>query len=393
MRFIHTSDWHIGRLFQNQSLLDDQVYILEQIKQYLVDHQVDALVIAGDIFDRSVPPSDAVDVLDRFINQVAELDIRVIIISGNHDSAKRLRFGAKQMHLSGVHIVADLAEVTEPIIVENGEQQVAFYGIPYHDPNELRFAFADEQEVSKIKSHAQAHDYCVAKVLAHKQQHYRDIPAVLMSHCFVDGASESDSERPLSIGGADRVAWQPMQEFTYVALGHLHGPQYRGKSHIRYSGSPLKYSFSEHRQQKSVTLVDIDENHSLQITQLPLQAKRDVKIIEGPLQQLIAQGQAHRDEHGTPCEHYYLARLTDTELMLDPMGQLRAVFPNVLQLERVNFNEPREQSEAPLFANKKSELDVFADFYQQVMGIELTEPQREIMSQCVSQAKAEHEGE
>ncbi|WP_371189037.1 exonuclease SbcCD subunit D [Thalassotalea maritima] len=387
MRFIHTSDWHIGRLFQNQSLLDDQQYVLAQIKQHLLDQQADALVIAGDIFDRSVPPAEAVQVLDDFIAELDELDIVTIIISGNHDSAKRLRFGARQMQQSGLHIMADISKLCEPVVLEKADEKVVFYGLPYHDPSEVRLTFVDDPKAADIRSYDQAHTYCVEAMLSHKQCHHPDSAAVLLSHCFIDGASESDSERPLSLGGADRVSWQPLTAFDYVALGHLHGPQFKGAEHIRYSGSIMKYSFSEYKQRKVVNLVEITNNQLTQITPLALYPKRDVKVIEGTLHELLTQGRQYVEEHGQACEDYYLAKLTDTELMLDPMGQLRAVYPNVMQLERVNFAQGDSKLDIADQQNRKSESEVFADFYQQVMGQSLTDEQIEVINACIGEVK------
>jgi exonuclease SbcD len=251
MKFIHTSDWHIGRLFQNISLLEDQLHVLKQVKDYAKRHQVDALIIAGDIFDRSVPPADAVAALDHFFDEMsAELKCPIIMISGNHDSAKRIGFGAGHMRLSGLHILNAVSDVTTPVIIDTVTGPVHFYGIPYHDPVEVREAFSCE-----VSTYDAAHTFLVEQI---KQVRDAEIPSVLISHCFIDGAEESESERPLSIGGADRVSYQPLQDFDYVALGHLHAPQYKGKEHIRYSGSLLKYSFSEVKQKKGITLVELD---------------------------------------------------------------------------------------------------------------------------------------
>jgi len=263
MKFIHTSDWHIGRLFQNISLLEDQLHVLQQVKSYAREHGVDALVIAGDVFDRSIPPAEAVDALDKFLDEIInELKIPVIMISGNHDSAKRLRFGARHMQQSGLHILSKLDSVTIPVIIETKTGPVHFYGIPYHDPVEVREAFNCE-----VKTYDEAHTHVVDLV---KEVRISDTPAVLISHCFIDGAEESDSERPLSIGGADRVSYQPLEDFDYVALGHLHGPQYKGKEHIRYSGSLLKYSFSEYQKKKGIALVELDEKGFVSMEHLTL---------------------------------------------------------------------------------------------------------------------------
>lgn len=375
MKFIHTSDWHIGRLFQNISLLDDQLYVLQQLKHYALEYQVDALVVAGDIFDRSVPPADAVDALNRFLADfTATLDIPIIMISGNHDSAKRLGFGAQYMQRAGVHILSDIGGIETPIEISSGDQTVRFYGVPYHDPVEVREAFACD-----VRSYDEAHTYLVDKI---KPQLDDGVPSVLISHCFIDGATESDSERPLSIGGADRVSFEPLSDFDYVALGHLHGPQYKGHEHIRYSGSLMKYSFSEYRQSKGVTLVEIATTGEVSYEHLPLTPKRELRVVEGELDTLIEQGRT--DQH---ADDYLLIRLTDTKDILDPLGQLRAIYPNVLQLERLSFAVSSGNRLVTKVGNRKTELEVFGDFFEQVMGDELSPEQTALLSQTISEAK------
>ena len=246
MRFIHTSDWHIGRQFHNVSLLDDQRHVLDQIVHYIEQESVDALVIAGDIYDRSVPPAKAVELLDEYLSLICTvMKVPVILIPGNHDGAQRLRFGAKQLSTAGLHIMGDLKCVDDPVVLSTVDGDVAFYGIPYNDPETVRNLFD-----ASVSSYDDAHTWLVDKINAVKDNTRRN---VLISHCFIDGAQESESERPLSIGGADRVSFEPCMDFDYVALGHLHSPQYKGAEHIRYSGSLLKYSFSEQQQNKGVT--------------------------------------------------------------------------------------------------------------------------------------------
>jgi len=250
MKFIHTSDWHIGRQFHNISLLDDQRHVLNQLLEHIETEAVDAVIIAGDIYDRSVPPAAAVELLDEVLNKICvELGIQVILIPGNHDSAERLRFASRQLKQSGLHIMADLDRITEPVVVSGVAAKVHFYGIPYNDPETIRNCYEVE-----VKNHDEAHAFLIEQINAVKS---KDHINVLLSHCFIDGAEESDSERPLSIGGADRVSYAPFIDFDYVALGHLHSPQYKGQEHIRYSGSILKYSFSEQHQKKGFTLVEM----------------------------------------------------------------------------------------------------------------------------------------
>jgi exonuclease SbcD len=379
MKFIHTSDWHIGRFFQNISLLDDQKLVLNQIKLYVQDNDIEVIIVSGDIYDRSVPPADAIDVLNQFLQSITiELSIPVIMISGNHDSAKRLAFGAKQMTESGLHILSRLSDVITPVIINSSSGPVHFYGIPYHDPVEVREAFNCD-----VKTYDEAHTYLVNLI---NTQRDHTIPAVLMSHCFIDGAEESDSERPLSIGGADRVSYQALTDFDYVALGHLHAPQFKGEPHIRYSGSILKYSFSEYKQLKSMTVVEMNQQGLVGCEQVPLQPKHNLRVIEGALETVL-----HNAKVDPNKEDYLLIRLTDKHDLLDPIGQLRQVYPNVLQLERAHFSLTHGSGLIADVSLKRSESDVFNDFFQQVTGNELTEQQQHILLETIEQVKAQHE--
>ena len=372
MKFIHTSDWHIGRQFHNVSLLEDQAHVLDQLLAYIEQESVDALVIAGDIYDRSVPPSAAVALLDDVLVKICmEMKVPVILISGNHDSAERLRFGAKQLRQAGLHILGDIAKVTEPVIIPSDTGNVAFYGIPYNDPEMVRNLSGE-----RISSYDEAHTYLVEQILKSKSD---KLSSVLISHCFIDGAEESDSERPLSIGGSDRVSYQPCLPFDYVALGHLHAPQFKGAEHIRYSGSLLKYSFSEQHQKKGVTLVELDEHGFKSSKHLPLKPIRDMRILEGELQALLDLGKTDPFN-----EDYLLVRLTDRHAILDPMAKLREVYPNVLQLEKPGMLISGEQmmSREKL---KRGELDMFRDFFVQVYGQEMNQEQDQALQETLTE--------
>lgn len=362
MKFIHTSDWHLGRQLHNVSLLEDQQHVLTQLIAYATQEAVDAVVIAGDIYDRSVPPAAAVELLDATLNTLcAELHIPVIMIPGNHDGAERLRFGARQLRQSGLHILGALAQITEPVHIRSSSMAVAFWGMPYNDPETVRHHFGVE-----VSSFDEAHSYLLALIAAQKSP---DVCNVLLSHCFLDGAETSESERPLAIGGADRVSYTPFSAFDYVALGHLHSPQYRGLQHIRYSGSILKYSFSEHQQQKGVTLVEMQPTGLKATRQLPLTPLRDMRILEGELEALLAQGKTDPN-----ADDYLLVRLSDKHALLDPMAKLRQVYPNVLHLEKPGMLGSGEQ-QASRALLKRGELEMFRDFYQQVAGNPLSAEQ------------------
>lgn len=381
MKFIHTSDWHLGRLFHNTSLLEEQQHLLDQVFHHLQEQEADALIIAGDIYDRSVPPASAVEVLDEFLDRVIQgLKIPVILISGNHDSAERLGFGSRQLQSAGLHILADLKTVDQPVTLEADGVQVDFYSLPYADPAHVRTLFADQLEQGQVHCFNSAHQFLVEQV---KQAAKTDRPKVLLSHCFLDGAAESDSERPLSIGGADRVDWQPLADFDYVALGHLHSPQYKGKPFIRYSGSLMKYSFSEATQNKSLTLVEINQEGLVGFELLPLKPRKDLRILEGDLKSLLEKGE--NDPHN---EDFLLVRLTDSEALLEPMTQLRRVYPHVLHLEKTGFTSTSNLQLAREKL-KRGEVDMFQDFFHQVQGAKLSDEQLQVVRDVLEEIRQE----
>lgn len=377
MKFIHTSDWHIGRQLHNQSLLDDQAFVLEQIIALASEHKVDAVIVAGDIYDRSIPPANAVALLDDVLNRLVHgLGLQVIMIAGNHDGHERLGFAAKQMAASGLHIIGPLSAEVHPIRLSSLSGDVVFYPLPYADPATVRHVFECE-----ASSHEMAMDILLEQVRKHDSQ---GLPKVVISHCFLDGGSESESERPLSIGGADKISPTLFTEFDYVALGHLHGPQYKGAEHVRYSGSILKYSFSEQHQHKSVTLVELSAQTPLNICLLPLTSMRDVRILEGELEILLAQGKMDIKR-----EDYLMVRLLDKHAILDAMGKLRAVYPNVLHLERTGLMAGQQQVALSRDHIKKGEMDMFCDFFSQVSGESLTQAQQTVMDDLLT--KLHHE--
>ena len=381
MRFLHTSDWHLGRQFHNVSLLEDQRYVLEQLITVVREQQVDVVVIAGDIYDRSVPPADAVSLLNTTLRTLCiDMNVPVMMISGNHDGAERLGFGADLLQASGLYILSHLDNFKKPLDLTVGQEQLRFYGIPYCSPEEVRHRFDTD-----VQTFDEAHSWLVTQITDTLDTSKRNI---LLSHCFVSGSEASESERPLSIGGADSVAWEPMRVFDYVALGHLHAPQYRGEQHIRYSGSLLKYSFSEVTQQKGVTLVDIDDGLAPMppvIEKIHLQPRRDMRIIEGAFADILEQ--AKTDENS---EDYLLIRLTDTKAILDAVGKLRYFYPNLLHLEKPGMAGTNQSAELAREQLKRSELDMFADFFNQSHDQPMTDEQTQAITEII---KAIHRSE
>ena len=373
MKFIHTSDWHLGRQFHNVSLIEDQQAVLELLIQYIESHPVDAVVVAGDIYDRSVPPTIAIELLNRVVKRICtELNTPMILISGNHDGAERLGFGSEQMKRAGLHIISNFEDMLNPVVIETPQSgQVAFYGMPYNDPELVRYAYKEP-----VSTHDEAHKLLAEKIT---EQFNPEQKNILISHCFVDGAIESDSERPLSIGGSDRVSHEHFLNFDYVALGHLHQPQKKGEDYIRYSGSLMKYSFGEQNQKKGFTLVEIGQEGFIQSEHVELRAPHEMRIIEGELEQIIEQGKTDPKN-----EDYLLVRLMDKHAILNPMEKLRSVYPNVLHLEKPGMliGVEQELAQAKL---ARSEIDMFKDFFVEAQDSQLSKEQEHAISDIIKQ--------
>lgn len=356
MRILHTSDWHLGRQFHNVSLLEDQRHVLEQVIGIVRERGVQVVLVAGDIYDRSVPPAEAVQLLDDVVHRLsAECGVPLILIAGNHDGAERLGFGARQLARAGVHISGVLEQEPDPVILHDVAGPVAFYALPYAEPATVR-----SQLGLDVQGHEEAMRALTARIRAHNGDGRR---SVLIAHCFLEGFSTCESERPLSLGGVETVPADCFAGFDYVALGHLHGPQARGAQHLRYSGSILKYSFSEQNQRKSVTLVDMDARGACAVEQIPLRPRRELRVLEGELEDLLARGR--RDP---AAGDYLLVRLLDRHAILDPMGRLRAVYPNVLHLERPALALAGERRAPDRERLREGELPMFRDFFLQMTG-------------------------
>ncbi|EGR2045993.1 exonuclease SbcCD subunit D [Vibrio parahaemolyticus] len=373
MKFIHTSDWHLGRQFHNVSLLEDQQAVLEQLIQYIENNPVDAVIVAGDVYDRSVPPTIAIELLNRVVKRICgELNTPMILISGNHDGAERLGFGSEQMKRSGLHIISNFEDMLTPVVIESkAAGHVAFYGMPYNDPEQVRYVYKES-----VSTHDEAHKLLAEKITEQFQSEHRNI---LISHCFVDGAIESESERPLSIGGSDRVSHEHFLNFDYVALGHLHQPQKKGEEYIRYSGSLMKYSFGEQNQKKGFTLVEIGKDGFIGAEHIELTAPHEMRIVEGELEQILEWGKTDPKN-----EDYLLVRLMDKHAILNPMEKLRTVYPNVLHLEKPGMliGVEQEMAQAKL---ARSEIDMFRDFFAEAQDSELSNEQEQAISDIIKQ--------
>lgn len=354
MRFLHTADWHLGRIFYGQYLTDDQAHVLEhQFFTILKEEKIDGILLAGDVFDRAVPPIEAIELWDAIITRLAmDYKVPIFVVSGNHDGAERLEVGRSMLSRSGIHIWGSPYHALQPFEFESSDGKVAICPMPFSEPRRIGDALglsaseskpvdteakdslfsyveSDEQELEPIfnlhnyDQMYQAWSDCLYKRVP------KGMPSIAISHAFVMGGEVGGSERTLSVGGSEQVSPHVFKNFHYTALGHLHGPQRMGADHIRYSGSPLKYSFDEYAQKKSFTIIDMDTKGKVDISTIPVEAKRDVVILEGYFEDLL-----NNKELQTKHKYDYVqARLLDTMPIMDGMAKLRQVYHRCMTIE------------------------------------------------------------
>lgn len=354
MRFLHTADWHLGRIFYGQYLTDDQAYVLEhQFFTILKEEKIDGILLAGDVFDRAVPPIEAIELWDSIITRLAmDYKVPLFVVSGNHDGAERLEVGRSMLSESGIHIWGSPHHALQPFEFEGFDGRVAICPMPFSEPRRIGDALGLNSSESKpvdtdmtddtLFSYVDDNDQEAVALNLHNYDQiyqawsdylYKQVPkqmrSIAISHAFVMGGEVGGSERTLSVGGSEQVSPHVFKNFHYIALGHLHGPQRMGADHIRYSGSPLKYSFDEHGQKKSFTIIDMDTNGKVDISTIPVEAKRDVVILEGYFEDLLnntALQKKHKDD-------YVQARLLDTMPIMDGMAKLRQVYHRCMTIE------------------------------------------------------------
>ncbi len=373
MRFMHTADWHLGRSFYNTSLIEDQAYVLDQFVDLARDAKPNVVLIAGDVYDRPIPPTDAVKLLDDVLTRlVLELEIPVILIAGNHDSPDRLQFGARLMRSLRLYVYGKLSESTTFLEIPDEHGTVCFFPMPYTEPARVREYYHDNSIVDQESAIS-------AWLRTVKANHPSYARSVAIAHAFVQGGMNSESERRLSIGGAETISCSIFAGFNYVALGHLHEPQAIGLEQVHYSGSPLKYSFSEYQHNKSVSLVEMDAAGACRIERIPLRAKRDVRVIEGRLNDLLKHppGEIARDD-------FVRVRLSDKGALYDPMGQLRQMFPNTVALDRPEFINSDNKPILPTNPRSDDVEALFGDFFAQVNGEPLTKEYASVFAEIVS---------
>ena len=364
LKLLHLSDLHLGKRVNEFSMLEDQEYILKKILTVVDDEQPDAVLIAGDVYDKSVPSAEAMQLLESFLYSLVKRKLQVFVISGNHDSPERLSFASKLIDASGVHLAPVYDGTVAPMTLTDKYGPVNIYMLPFLKPVHVRRFFPDEE----IGSYTDALRLAVNAMEIDTSQRN-----VLITHQFVTGAERSESE-DISVGGADNVDASVFDGFDYVALGHIHGPQnIEGNERIRYCGTPLKYSFSEAKHIKSVTVVTLDEKGKMEIRAVPLTPKHDMRELRGTYMELTAKA----NYEGTATDDYLHITLTDEEDIPDVIGKLRVIYPNLMKLD---YDNKRTRSNAALNAaedvESKTPLELFNEFYEKQNGSPLSEEQR-----------------
>ena len=373
MKLIHLSDLHIGKRVNEFSMIEDQKYILNQILEIIREEEPDAVLIAGDIYDKSVPSAEAVEVFDDFLVSLAEAELPVFLISGNHDSAERLSFGGRILEKSRIHVSPVYHGETAPVTLRDSWGPVRVFLLPFVKPSQVRAFFPDRE----IETYTDAVAAAVESMDVDEKERN-----VLITHQFVTGSVRCESEE-LSVGGTDNVDAGVFEAFDYVALGHLHGPQSAGKETVRYCGSPLKYSFSEVRHQKSVTVLELREKGQVTVKTRPLTPRRDLEEIRGNYMEVT-----DRSFYETlDTDRYFHIILTDEEDLPDAVGKLRSIYPNLMRLSYDNRRTRGDRAPGELrpAGQKKSPLDLFSDLYRMQNNRELSPRQAEFMKTLIEE--------
>lgn len=363
MKLIHLSDLHLGKRVNEFSMLEDQQYILTEILQIIDREKPDGVMIAGDVYDKSVPSAEAVALLDDFLVRLAKRDLQVFLISGNHDSPERMAFGGRLMAQSGVHLAPVYDGKVSPSTLTDEYGPVNLYLLPFIKPAHVRRCFPEREILTYTDALAAAIE---AMGVDTAQRN------VLVTHQFVTGAARCDSEE-ISVGGTDNVDVSVFEPFDYVALGHIHGPQQVGRETVRYCGTPLKYSFSEAKHQKSVTVVELGEKGAVSVRTVPLTPMRDLAELRGTYEEVTFRGFYQGTSY--PRDYVHIT-LTDEEDIPDAVSKLRIIYPNLMKLD---YDNKRTRAGIVLEGaedQQRSPLELLEEFYEKQNGQPMGEEQR-----------------
>ncbi len=370
MKIMHLSDLHIGKKVNEYSMLQDQVYILKEILQIIDNEKVETVIIAGDVYDRSLPPNEALELFDEFLYQLSSRNVNVFVISGNHDSPERISYGGRMMTENKIFLSPVYDGNVKPITLNDDYGEVNFYLLPFVRPADIRRYFPDEN----IENYTDA-----VKVAIDNMNVDFSERNILVTHQFVTGAELSESE-DIIVGGTDNVSGEVFDGFDYVALGHIHREQTVGKDNIRYCGTPLKYSFSEAKNIKSVTILDFNDKGNIEYSKIPLTPFRDMREIRGTYYELTLKS----NYENTNVDDYLHITLTDEEDIPDAIGKLRSIYPNIMKLDYDNLRT-RGSGTVDAIENieSKSPFELFADLFKQQNNQDMSEEQEEIMRNLI----------
>lgn len=376
MKFVHLSDLHLGKRVNGYSMIEDQKYILLKILNVIDEQKAEAVVIAGDVYDKPIPPTEAVQLFDDFLFRLVERNLQILVISGNHDSPERIAFGSRFMDKSGVHMSQVYNGKNDLVELNDKYGKVNFYMLPFVKPSNVRRFFEDEE----INTYTDAVRVAVSHMNVNKKARN-----VIITHQFVTGAQRSESET-IAVGGTDNVDSYVFDDFDYVALGHIHGPQNVGKNTVRYCGTPLKYSFSEISHKKSVTVVEMKEKGNVKVSTVELTPKLDMREIKGTYGELTFK----KNYENTNTEDYLHIILTDEEDVADAVAKLRCVYPNLMKLD---YDNTRTRNSLALTqaeeTEKKSDTELLSEFFEKQNGKPLSDEQLEYAANLFEQIKEE----
>ena len=376
MKFVHLSDLHLGKRVSEIPMLEDQRHILLRILQVIGQEKPDAVFIAGDVYDKPIPPAEAVSVFDEFLVRLAGMKTQVFVISGNHDSAERIAFGGRLMDASGIHMAPVYSGETVPFVMTDEYGEIRIHMLPFVKPADVRHVYPEEDTGSYTEA--------VRTAVSHMNTD-PSVRNILIAHQFVTGAARSESE-DVSVGGMDNVDVSVFDAFDYAALGHIHGPQHIGRETVRYCGTPLKYSFSEKDHRKSVTIVTMEEKGKTVIRTVPLEPLHDMREIRGTYNDLTLKA----NYEGTAVDDYLHVVLTDEDDVPDALAKLRTVYPNIMKLDYDNTRTRNTNpGSVPEAMERKSEIELFEAFFEQQNGRPMSEEQRVFSGKLLEKIREE----
>jgi exonuclease SbcD len=370
MKFVHLSDLHLGKKVNEFSMIEDQRYILKEILTIINDVNPDGVIIAGDVYDRTIPSEDAMKIWDEFLVSLAEKKLPVYAISGNHDSAIRFSDHSTLVETTGIHLSPEYNGSVNHYVLEDENGLINIYLLPFIKPATVRAFFPDDE----INDYTDACSVAINHMNVNPKERN-----ILVAHQMIIGSARCESEE-VSVGGLDGVDVSVFDNFDYVALGHLHGKQKIGRDTVRYCGTPLKYSFSEKDHKKSVTIVNLEEKGNITIEEIPLVPMHDMREIKGTYEELMSK----KNYEGTDTDDYIHAVLTDENDVIDAMAKLRVVYPNLMKL---SYDNKRTQSQQIVTdaenVDKKTPLELFEEFYEKQNNQEMTEEQKQLSRELI----------